>query len=569
MLGAFQRFGRLGAPAGRSLESAVRALFSDGQQGFWYDSQDLSTLFQDSAGTTPCTMPGQGVAMPVGFQIDKRLGAPAVLGPELVVNGDFSGGTTGWTAVRANLSVSGGALIVGGTAGYPGAYQSFSTTAGRWYKIEFAITSMGTTTTVRCAPKNGAGDSGTALATVDFTTTGTKTVHFLAIGTTSTFFVLAEQNLSVSFNVDNISVRELPGNHRFQTGSTSRAQLSARVNLLTYTEQLSGTGWASFVSGSAITNTSGTLNFPNSISGATYALWRGTITSPAGAYTASVKIKAGTASAVYLRLSDGTGAKVVSLLCNLTSEYQTFSVSGTCAANARLEIGANGYDGESMTAGTVLVKEADLRAANESASLPPYQRVVDSLTYDTAGFPLFIQPDGSDDFMVTNSIDFSASDKVFVCAGVRKLSDSALGGIAELSTSTSSNGMFAVWAGNPSSGLGTPGYGFSSRGTANQAAIVVSGYGAPISNVFTGTGDISLDSVILRLNGTQTASNTADQGTGNYGNYPMYFYRRGGTTLPFSGRDYGMVCRGGTLPSAAEIAQVERWLASKTGVVLA
>ena len=42
-------------------------LFREGQQGAWYDPSDLSTLFQDSAGTIPVTTDGD----PVGLMLDK------------------------------------------------------------------------------------------------------------------------------------------------------------------------------------------------------------------------------------------------------------------------------------------------------------------------------------------------------------------------------------------------------------------------------------------------------------------------------------------------------------------
>ena len=42
-------------------------IFSAAEQGVWYDPSDLTTLFQDSAGTTPVTAPGQ----PVGRMLDK------------------------------------------------------------------------------------------------------------------------------------------------------------------------------------------------------------------------------------------------------------------------------------------------------------------------------------------------------------------------------------------------------------------------------------------------------------------------------------------------------------------
>lgn len=42
-------------------------LFQNGEQGAWYDPSDLSTLFQDAAGTTPVTADGD----PVGLMLDK------------------------------------------------------------------------------------------------------------------------------------------------------------------------------------------------------------------------------------------------------------------------------------------------------------------------------------------------------------------------------------------------------------------------------------------------------------------------------------------------------------------
>lgn len=44
-----------------------RKLFRNSEQGVWYDPSDLSTLFQDSAGTTPVT----AVEQPVGLMLDK------------------------------------------------------------------------------------------------------------------------------------------------------------------------------------------------------------------------------------------------------------------------------------------------------------------------------------------------------------------------------------------------------------------------------------------------------------------------------------------------------------------
>jgi hypothetical protein len=68
MFGAFTKFGRMGASvsAGAAPWSPAR-LFATGEEGAWYDPSDLSTMFQDSAGTTPVTAAGQ----PVGLILDK------------------------------------------------------------------------------------------------------------------------------------------------------------------------------------------------------------------------------------------------------------------------------------------------------------------------------------------------------------------------------------------------------------------------------------------------------------------------------------------------------------------
>ena len=68
MFSAFQTFGRLGAGA-RAVAAAwsPSALWPNGEAGLWLDPSDLSTMFQDAAGTTPVTAAGQ----PVGLILDK------------------------------------------------------------------------------------------------------------------------------------------------------------------------------------------------------------------------------------------------------------------------------------------------------------------------------------------------------------------------------------------------------------------------------------------------------------------------------------------------------------------
>ena len=61
------KVGHLGRVGSLTLAQRVSAMFTRGEPGAWYDPSDLSTLFQDSAGTTPVT----AVEQPVGRILDK------------------------------------------------------------------------------------------------------------------------------------------------------------------------------------------------------------------------------------------------------------------------------------------------------------------------------------------------------------------------------------------------------------------------------------------------------------------------------------------------------------------
>jgi hypothetical protein len=50
-----------------SFETVMKKLFANGEQGFWYDPNDMGTMYRDAAGTIPVTGAGQ----PVGLIKDK------------------------------------------------------------------------------------------------------------------------------------------------------------------------------------------------------------------------------------------------------------------------------------------------------------------------------------------------------------------------------------------------------------------------------------------------------------------------------------------------------------------
>jgi hypothetical protein len=171
--------------------------------------------------------------------------------------------------------------------------------------------------------------------------------------------------------------------------------------------------------------------------------------------------------------------------------------------------------------------------------------------------------DGSDDSLVTASVDFSATDKMTVMAGVRKSSDAARGTIVEHGDSWQTvNGSFAIEA---PAGTGANDYRLVSKGTSSNSQTLTT-YAAPITNVITLQGNISAPSLIGRVNGTQVVSSTASQGTGNYTSQVILIGRRPSGPLQFNGILYTLIVRGATTPTGT-IADFERnLLARRCGV---
>jgi len=554
------------------------SLFTGGAKGVWYSPDDYSTLFQDSAGTTPVT----AVEQPVGLMLDKSQGL--VLGPEAMVlsTPDFLSGATasGFTVTstiagtaRASFSISG-------------------LTVGRYYRITGALTGG-----VPLLWDNAVNLAGTPQTTV------VAGVQYLAATATTMYLGFKDFSSTIGkqYVFSGLSVKELPGNHASQSTAASRPVLRARYNLLTYSEQFDNAAWTraaiqAFGSGSvanAIAAPDGTTTADLIAETATSAEhgMRPVAVTIAAAYaaTSSISVKAKERNWIRIEITDLT-ANTVNVWFNAQTGAignQTVSVGTVTITSAAISPQANGFyrcsvavqmpagSGTTCRASVYLadangsttylgdgtsglyVWGADLRTGSSAGT---YQRIAAATDYATAGFLPYIDDDGTDDSFGTNSIDFSATNKMFVCVGLTKLG-TATGFVVENSAaSDSNNGCFGI--GVDSGGVE---YYFNSRGTAlAQALIDNSAYQSPVTNVVTAISDISTPVITARINGAQIGTSSASQGTGNFGNYPLYIGRRNNATFPFKGRIYQLIVCGKTL-SAAELASTEAFVNAKTG----
>jgi hypothetical protein len=584
----------LGSVAGFGVQQFSPAdLFSAGEQGAWYDPSDFSTLFTNSAGTTPVT----AVEQFVGLMLDKSKGL--VLGSELVTNGTFNSDVSGWTAgSTATISWDAGRMKItniGAAFGY--SYQSFPTVIGKTYKISANI-SVGTAGTVYL--RAGISELSFSYFGQSTTTDGVLSGVFVATATTSYVHILNNNGTNAYSLSDNISVRELPGNHATQTTSAKRPKLAARYNLLTYSEQFDNAAWTK----SNVTVTANAVVAPDGTTTAD-ALFETAANSDHGARTAAgVTIASGVsyklsfrvksngrnyvliyinapASGRYFDVTPGTAGAVLGnytgtnlpatitaladnwFLCEVTFTASTTSV--LCETYISSAGNNLTYAGD-ITKG-IYIWGADLRPASQATGLigPTYQRVVDAATYDTVGFLPYLEFNGLSWSMGTGSIDATAVDKAQVFAGARKLSDALYGTVIETSVdSDANNGSLAVF--NPNSAK----WDMRLKGNGLVGSSFSETYTAPLTNVLTllanTAGATFAEKLIPRINGVvDQDSTTGAIGTGNFGNYPLYIGQRGGSSLPFNGWLSSLIVRFGANLSQGQIEATESWVNQKTG----
>lgn len=200
-----------------SFEIVIKKLFANGEQGFWYDPNDLSTMFQDAAGTIPVTAAGQ----PVGLIRDKSgrnnhayqttsaarpiLRSIPILGTEVIVDPEFNDPSYWNVSATGTTSVSGGFARFNTTPTGHNVNRGNAITLGKTYLFEINITSI-TQGALRLSIGLGTGSS----SSQDFRSAGV----YSFIGTAANTSIPTIQITSIGdtkATVDRISVKEVLG----------------------------------------------------------------------------------------------------------------------------------------------------------------------------------------------------------------------------------------------------------------------------------------------------------------------------------------------------------------------
>lgn len=378
-------------------------------------------------------------------------------------------------------------------------------------------------------------------------------------------------------SVARVNDRSGRGNHLTQSTAGNRPVYARHPktgirNLLTYTEDFTNAAWSKNASTATAANrvrADGTNNcFLNQAVAATANIHTFTVSMLAvsGQTRSGIGIYQGgfVASSITVVSGPGTTASNDGLhaVSNLSSTVPTvvkITTSGALsAALAYVYVypGRDQFGGSQISGDTVEYGNLQLETGNTATA---YQKVTGWFDVTEAGVPSvpYLYFNGTSTSMSTSAIDFSAGDKMTVFAAVRKLSDAARGMVAEFSNGT---GVPGSWQLNAPSGA-SPTYQIGSQGT-NFASASKSSFAAPNSAVITATSIISAPSLVLRVNGSQVANVTSPQGTGNYGNYPLYIGAREGTSLFFNGRLYSLIVRGAQTP-LSQIEATELYIKQK------
>lgn len=427
------------------LGARIAELFANGEQGVWYDPSDISTLFQDTAGTIPVT----GVEQPVGLMLAKSRS----LGPNLAPS---TGSLSGWelNQTGGSVTVVDGGLFLNTTGTGLVAASFGGLVSSARYMFEFEVVSV------------------SGLMYMEYGTGGvakplTPGKHRWCVTGRATFYLCntGAAATSGSLLIKNIVVRAVPGSHAVQATTTARPLLSARYNILTDTSFTSTAEWGMgnwLFSGGEADPFGGTDAAKIQMGGGTAQAPARVIGPVAGDVVFRVWWKAGNQTPVLLAARNDTAATMLGAVRCDTGAV-TGSVTGGVIRQQNgfnlVELRTVGFSpGNTLRiylGGTGGVPEGthsfwygpDLRLVCDADEGPTYQYVAPAAaSYEAAGFSPYLRFDGVDDFLNAGTLDFSAATQSTAVIGVKKVSDAISASPYSHGLSTSQNGAFRFLA---------------------------------------------------------------------------------------------------------------------------
>lgn len=343
------------------------------------------------------------------------------------------------------------------------------------------------------------------------------------------------------------------GNHAVQATTTKRPVLSARVNLLTKTDNFADAAWTK----SSVTVTGSTVLGPNGVDLVPILNYsgEGLIRQSVGKSTDAINYKSScwlyspTSNALTTRLV-GDGAVIAGSTTKITvaagawTKFESWGTAGAGTTFIRFDVLApSGSDISAWHPSLTLATDAHL----------PYQRVNTATDYDApAKYPAYTQVDGTDDALTsatggggTTGFFFSSA-VLTTLAGAKQVlwSDAGTNTGYEVSINAANKLQLSVGTG-------------ATRVTVESAALSTNA-----RYVLTAWHDGT--NIYVRVNtGTpvSVACGVASAGTAEV----TQFCENGASAGYFRGRSYGVVYRKDAAPGPATIDAVIRYLATKSG----
>jgi len=511
----------------------------------WYDPSDLTTMFEDAAGTVPVTGPGQ----PVGLMLDKSKG----LGPELA---DSGGDVSKWGGARGNetLQQSGNKVrAVALSAAAFGVRQQFNgLVVGATYTVQYTSI-IGTPTSALFRASSTVGL--TSLFAIAGGAVPQGRYAFVAIATTMYIGLIANASAPGDYvEIGEFSLRHTPGNHLSQAVAAARPvygrePVTGRRNLLVYSEDLQNSAWPK---GLSVASAPTRITFDGTTNGrvaqimtaavSTSYTFSGRVRRVSGVLAADNKVSA----SIYGAGAVATAAQTLGNALNGT-DWVPFSV--TC-----LSTSSGGAIAAQIRCDNAAVLEFAGLQVEVGAVKTAYQKVSSVYDVTEAGVASrhYLQFDGVDDFLTGGPVH--GADRTVV------------GGFTRLGPSTS---FYGAWSGtNRRSYLGTLtangrfGLGIGDSNAANTLVDVAGDVtNKPIVGLMFHSSD---GSFLARVNATM-------QNSGAYAGSPSpgYSAAMGGLGAPtinnFSPCRVGPVLDFNVGLSPAERAQCEAWVNSQWG----